>query len=104
MIGVLFDTSRYDEGVTDGQVAVIDSFFDSLNWDKLDIDTTGSAALEATLDTIPLGQLMNILNTEDRWAYNGSMTTPPCDEKVYWNIVNKVYPIKEAHLNTFRYL
>ena len=42
MIGVLFDTSRYDESVTAGQVAIIDSFFSSLDWDKLDIDTTGT--------------------------------------------------------------
>ena len=51
-----------------------------------------------------MGQMMNMVSTNNRYVYTGSFTTPPCTEKVYWNVINKVYPIKEKHLNTFRYL
>ena len=37
-----------------------------------------------------------------RWAYLGSLTIPPClassESKVYWNVVQRVYPIKQKHL------
>ena len=32
------------------------------------------------------------------------MTTPPCTEKVYWNVATKVYPINGKHLSAFTYL
>ena len=104
IVSILFDAQRYDESVTAGQVEVIDTFFDNVQWSALDIDTTGTAVTEKDLTTVAIGQLMNIISTDNRYVYTGSFTTPPCTEKVYWNVINKVYPIKEKHLNTFRYL
>lgn len=47
---------------------------------------------------------MNLLQTDKRWVYTGSLTTPPCTEKVFWNVATKVYPINGRHLSAFQYL
>ena len=31
----------------------------------------------------------------ERWVYKGSMTYPPCNQFVLWNIVNKIYPVSQ---------
>ena len=33
MMSILFDTDRYDKSVSEGQVKIIDDFFDSLSMD-----------------------------------------------------------------------
>jgi hypothetical protein len=38
---------------------------------------------------------------DNRWVYKGSVTTPPCDTFVYWNVVRRVYPLKQRHLDLF---
>jgi len=45
---------------------------------------------------------MMSVDTSNRWVYKGSVTTPPCAKTVYWNVVGKVYPIKEKHLNYYK--
>lgn len=60
-IGILFDTQRYDESVTDGQVEIIDAFFESLKMKTLDIDTTGTPVAEALLDVVNFGPLMSMI-------------------------------------------
>ena len=84
-MGVIFDVDDYDKSVTPEQVVIIDKFFDSL---KLNLQT------QPTTDEIPLGELMAMLDTNNRWAYKGSLTTPPCSKTIYFNILYKVYPIK----------
>ena len=66
----------------------IDNFFGSLNW--------AETSLNPKVDSVPLGDLMRLLNTGDRWAYLGSSTMPPCTPGVYWNVLKTVYPIKKA--------
>ena len=39
---------------------------------------------------------------DDRYTYRGSVTTPPCMESVYWNVMKTVYPIKQRHLDQFK--
>jgi len=45
---------------------------------------------------------LNELDFGNRWVYKGSLTTPPCTETIYWNVLDTVYPIKEQHLNWFK--
>jgi carbonic anhydrase len=45
---------------------------------------------------------MTMVDMDNRWVYKGSVTTPPCDRMVYWNVVRKVYPIKQKHLEAFK--
>ncbi len=91
-MGIIFDVDEYDKSVTPEQVEIIDKFFDSL---KLNLT-------EPTTGEIPFGDLMNMLDTSNRWAYKGSLTTPPCSKTVFFNILNKVYPIKQEHLDLYK--
>lgn len=47
---------------------------------------------------VALGELMAFVDTSNRWVYSGSLTTPPCAENLYWNVVKTVYPIKPYHM------
>ena len=47
---------------------------------------------------VPFGDLMMMIDTNNRWVYKGSMTTPPCDTFVYWNVIRRIFPIKAKHL------
>lgn len=53
-------------------------------------------------DSIPYGDLQMMVDTNNRWTYRGSVTTPPCAQNVYWNVLRTVYPIKERHLLGFK--
>lgn len=45
---------------------------------------------------------MAMLDTNNRWVYKGSLTTPPCSKTIFFNILYKVYPIKQYHVNMFK--
>jgi hypothetical protein len=85
-MGLMFSVSDFDSSVTDDQVKIIDNFFDSLKW-----DITKSSPEVAM---VPYGQIMMMADMNNRWVYKGSVTTPPCAENVYWNVVRTVYPLK----------
>lgn len=101
-LGLIFDTYDYDKSVTPEQVAIIDSFFDSLNMN--DLDPTDDSKLTTYVTDVPYGQLISMASTERRWVYKGSLTTTNCNEGIYWNVVAKVYPIKARHLDMFKRL
>ena len=69
---------------------VIDDFFESLQWDKIDMDPIA--------DDIGFGDLMKVVDFENRWAYKGSLNVPPCTKYVYWNVLTTIYPIKAKHI------
>jgi len=45
---------------------------------------------------------MSMIDTDNRFIYIGSETKPPCSQKVYWNVVKTVYPIKQEHLDLLK--
>lgn len=45
---------------------------------------------------------MMMVDMNNRWIYKGSVTTPPCKQNVYWNVLRTVYPIKQKHLDQFK--
>lgn len=45
---------------------------------------------------------MELLDMNNRWIYQGSKTSPPCETLVYWNVLSTVYPIKQEHLTLFK--
>jgi carbonic anhydrase len=88
VIGVLFDTKNYDkDAVSDATVNAIDKFFDSLLLDTQLVKNNGNYVEKTVLPDLALGELMSTLNTSHRWIYNGSLTTPPCYEFVFWNVL-----------------
>jgi len=48
------------------------------------------------------GDLMMMVDADNRYVYSGSVTTPPCAKSVYWNVLSTVYPISEYHLELFK--
>jgi len=68
-MGLIFDVTDYDKSVTDDQVRIIDTFFDSMKWTE-----NGSPVV----DVVSYGAIMGMADFENRWVYKGSVTTPPC--------------------------
>lgn len=105
VVGILFDTTRY-HNVSDQVVDAIDKFFDSLMLHELvrTDDTSKAGYVDPIPEEIAIGDLMNAMDMENRYVYNGSLTTPPCLEYVYWNVLNTVYPIKDVHLQYYKWI
>jgi hypothetical protein len=78
-LGIIFDRENYDPSVTADEIAVIDKFFDQLNFEK----SAPSAVLNENTD-VNFGDLMSLVDLSSRWAYVGSLTTPPCTVGVYF--------------------
>lgn len=94
-MGLFFSVDDYtQEGVTDAMVATIDKFFDSLAWTQFQANPI--------VAEVPYGELMMMVDMDNRWTYKGSVTTPPCDTFVYWNVLRRVHPIKRKHLELFK--
>lgn len=92
-VGIIFDTRKWDRSVTAYQKGVINRFFDNLNLGQ---------KVDTSVSHIGYGQLLDALDTDERFVYKGSVTTPPCARTVYWNVINKVYPVSQRHLNQYR--
>jgi len=43
-----------------------------------------------------------MFDMRNRWTYKGSVTTPPCAENVYWNVLKTIYPIKQKYVDQFK--
>jgi hypothetical protein len=97
VVGILFDQKDYDPNVSDRAVEAIDKFFDSLMWHKVAAKDTFYE-----VDEVALGELMAFIDVSNRWVYSGSLTTPPCLENLYWNVVKTVYPIKPYHMAYYK--
>ena len=92
-MGIMFSVHEATPGISSSDVAIIDNFFESLEW-----TTTDSSP---KVEKVPYGQLMMMFNMRDRWTYKGSVTTPPCAENVYWNVLRTIYPIKQKYVDQF---
>lgn len=95
----MFDKSDLiTDDLPEEDITFIDSFFDALELDSVH----DGKILQKELDVSKL--MMKIMGSKSfskRWAYTGSFTSPPCitnDSKVYWNVVQRVFPIKERHV------
>ena len=88
-MGIIFSVDDYTAKLTNKQRHVIDEFFDSIQMDA----NTGSYKV----DEVKYGDLMMMVDMNNRWTYKGSVTTPPCATYVYWNVVREVYPVSARH-------
>jgi carbonic anhydrase len=94
-VGVIFSVGNYTAtDLEDYDIKIIDDFFDSLMWNITEVNPK--------VPKVPYGDLMTMVNTNHRWVYKGSVTTPPCATLVYWNVLRTVYPIKEHHFKLFQ--
>lgn len=92
-IGIFFDTVHYDQSISKEDKAIVDSFFESLKM---------GAKEDAKVTTIPYKKLLGVANFDKRWVYKGSLTTPPCNGIVWWNVIRTVLPISKEHLAAFK--
>lgn len=92
-MGIMFSVSDFTADITQSQQDIIDAFFDGLKWN----DETGSVES----DLILYGDLMEMVDGNNRWIYKGSVTTPPCATFVYWNVLSTIYPVSQRHLDLF---
>ena len=92
-VGIMFSVTEHTADLSEAEKMVIEAFFDGLKWD----DETGAVAS----DLILYGDLMNMVDSNNRWIYKGSVTTPPCATFVYWNVLSTIYPVPKKHLDKF---
>jgi hypothetical protein len=100
-LGLMFDVDDYDPSVTGEEKAIINAFFDSMNFGAIP-PAGGAKGHELTTKTdVPFGDLMRIANFANRWVYTGSLTTPPCSVGVYFQVVDRVLPISKKHYDLY---
>jgi len=98
-IGLMFSVDNPSRAFSDAEVAVIDTFFDDLDWDLMSKTKTLTK-----VSFVSYGKLMEMVDTNNRWTYTGSRTIPPCKHQVRWNVLTDVHPIKQKHLDQFKKL
>jgi hypothetical protein len=76
---------------TEKCIAAVDAFFDSLELDKAN----------PTVPSIAFGAFM-YFDTDNRYAYIGSNSMPPCHPKWYRTVCMTIYPIKQKHLDLYK--
>ena len=84
-VSLFFSVEEYDRTITEAQNNTVRRFFEHLKFND---------ASEPIVDKIGLGQLLKMVNFEDRWVYKGTETFPPCEGLVYWNIPRRIFPIR----------
>ena len=96
-VGIMFSVNKYNAKLTWAEEKIIENFFENINFDAItDADTS------APVDWILYNDLLSLVNTDNRWVYRGSVTTPPCAQNVYWNVMTTVYPIKQEIVDKFK--
>ena len=85
-VGIFFSVNKYTHKLADSDQAIVDDFFESLEWTETETNPK--------VPEVPYGKLLNMVDMQNRWVYRGSVTTPPCATSVYWNVLRTVYPLK----------
>ena len=92
-VGIIFSVNDYTARLTAAEQAIIDSFFESLDLESNE---------DPVVSMINYGHLLQMIDTNNRYVYKGSVTTPPCAQYVYWNVMTTIYPISQKHLDLFK--
>lgn len=93
VIGVLFTANKEEAtALSNADQAALENFFESMLVDSSAADLTWSVAVS---------NLAALLDTDNKWTYVGSLTTPPCTGDVYWQVLSNVYYIPEDLLWAF---
>ena len=74
-------------------VAAIDNFFEDLQLESQD---------QPTVPTIRFADAFMYFDTDNRFAYKGSNTMPPCENGWMIDVCMTIYPIKQKHVDQFR--
>lgn len=101
-VGIIFDRENYDPTITPAERMIVDKFFDSMNFGSTSVskDDKGNTILAEDVE-VNYGDLTQIVNFANRWAYSGSLTTPPCTRGVYFQVAERVLPISKKHYEQY---
>jgi len=92
-LGILFSVDNYTAEIGGEERDVINRFFDSLQ-----MGPEG----DPVVNEVAYGDLINMVDFHNRWVYDGSVTTPPCATRVFWNEISTIYPIERRHVDGFK--
>ncbi|VDN97690.1 unnamed protein product [Rodentolepis nana] len=69
------------------------------------VDKIKTPMAEVNLTAFPLNALLDIGRGSTRfYRYEGSLTTPPCTENVYWTVFATSIPVTPSQLQAMRYI
>ena len=74
-------------------VQAIDNFFDDMKLGEVN---------NPWVDKVRIADAFSHFDTDNRYAYKGSKTIPPCDNNRIRDVSMTVYPIKQKNVDQFR--
>ena len=89
---------------SDAQKAVVSIFFDRSagNTNSTFLTSLNLEIVNGSSSEIPLMDFFKDLGKQAFYQYDGSLTTPTCDENVQFNILRYPFPISDYQLNLFK--
>lgn len=98
-IGILFAEPENDAfkalennpELTKAEELIIKTFFETLSWGEKN----------PTVNLVTYGELMSMINMKSRYIYKGSITQPPCQQSIYWNVPKTIYPVDKKYVEQF---
>eukprot|EP01083_Nonionella_stella_P028087 77343_1 len=101
VVAVLFDVSETNNPAFDAILA--DDVLPHIEFPD-DVDTKSTEGM-AVIDNLDLADIIpQTLDTDGYFAYEGSLTTPPCTNVVRWHVMNARGSISETQLEKMRKL
>jgi len=95
VVGIMFDISAEDN-------PAFDAIFDAAHYANIKYPA-GSDDASVVIDNLDLsGLIPSDIGTAGYYAYEGSLTTPPCTNIVRWHVMNARASISEAQMEKFR--
>jgi hypothetical protein len=89
---MIFDTENFDQTLA-SKKATADAFFNK--WVKVNKNDNLDMG-----DVV--GNMLAAVDFNDRWAYEGSLTTPPCTRVAFFNVARKVIPVSASVLQAVK--
>jgi len=95
VVGIMFDISDEDN-------PAFDAIFDAAHYAKIQYPASSDDA-SVVVDNLDLsGLIPSDIGTAGYFAYEGSLTTPPCTNIVRWHVMNARASISAAQMAKFR--
>ena len=91
-IAILFSVEEFNE-IDETKNKTFQDYFRNFEFDNTE---------DKEVPFIAFGDVMEAVDYLDRWTYKGSLSEPPCEQYVYWNVVRTTYPIELERFDYFK--